>query len=521
MHLLYLSGNFASEDTPGRLSLLLSFNRISFTYDAAIDPLFKEISISFPEGWTGVVGANGTGKTTLLRLACGELEAGSGSIYRPDLSIYCPQRTDDAPVDMPAFIDDSGPEACELRGKLKIGTDWHTRWQTLSHGERKRVQIAIALWKTPDVLALDEPTNHIDADARELISNAISRYRGIGILVSHDRELLDAVCSQCLFVDPPQVTMRPGNYTQSSQQAEMDDMYVREQYWQMKSDAEKLHKEYVRRKEKASHADARKSKRRINPKDHDAAGKIDAARVSGADGKAGRLADQMVGRVMRAQSALDDFDIKRKYNTYFWLPESTSKRDLLFRLDSGTIELGEGRKLVFPKLSMAPQDRIGVTGPNGSGKSTFIRHLLNNMDIADDKLIYLPQEIDTEQSREIMKQVNCLSREDLGRVMTIVRCLGSQPQRLVGSNESSPGEIRKILLALGVANAPHLIIMDEPTNHLDLPAILGLENALKDCPCGLLLVSHDTRFLSHLTTIRWNMSAAGNGDVMLNVCDME
>ena len=502
-----------------RRSLLLSLNKVSFTYDTAIDPLFDGISISFPVGWTGVVGANGAGKTTLLRLACGEFQTTGGSIYRPASAIYCPQRTDDMPSDLPEFLQNPDPDAYELMGRMKIESDWHMRWDTLSHGERKRAQIAVALWRNPDVLALDEPTNHIDADARNLIINALKRYPGIGILVSHDRELLDSLCNQCAFVDPPIVTMRPGNYTQSSRQAEMDDAYAREKYEQAKANAERLQKEYVRRREKASRADAKKSKRHLNPKDHDAAGKVDAARISGADGKAGRLADQMVGRVQRAQSALDDFDIKRRYHTHFWLPESKSSRDLLFTLVSGTIDLGGDRHLSFPELVMAPQDRIGITGPNGSGKSTLIRHLLGSIDIPHEKLIYLPQEIDATRSREIMNEVNSLPRESLGRVMTIVSCLGSRPQRLVGSAESSPGEIRKILLALGVANAPHLIIMDEPTNHLDLPAIESLENALAECPCGLLLVSHDLRFLSRLTSIRWHLLPDEDGNVMLHVTD--
>ncbi|MCE5200183.1 MAG: ATP-binding cassette domain-containing protein [Armatimonadota bacterium] len=499
--------------------MLLSLNKVSFTYDGAIDPLFDEISLSFPTGWTGIVGANGAGKTTLLRLTCGELQANTGWIHRPETAIYCSQRTDEAPCELQEFLQSLDPDACEIRGRMEIEADWYARWNTLSHGERKRAQIAVALWRDPDILALDEPTNHIDADARNLLINALGKFRGIGLLVSHDRELLDRLCSQCIFVEPPNVIMRPGNYTQSSQQAEMEDMYARDKYEQAKAAAEKLKKEYTRRREEASHADNKRSKRHLNPRDHDAAGKIDAARVSGADGKAGRLANQMAGRVQRAQSVLDDFDIKRRYETHFWLPGSKSTRDLLFTLPAGRIELGEGKYLSFPELSMTPQDRIGITGPNGSGKSTLIRHLLNHISLPEGKLIYLPQEIDMAQSRQIMEEVNSLPRERLGRVMTIVSCLGSRPARLIGSTESSPGEIRKILLALGVSNAPHLIIMDEPTNHLDLPAIKCLENALADCPCGLLLVSHDFQFLSRLTSIRWQLSPDKAGNVRLHIAD--
>ena len=93
--------------------------------------------------------------------------------------------------------------------------------------------------------------------------------------------------------------------------------------------------------------------------------------------------------------------------------------------------------------------------------------------------------------------------------MTIVSRLNSRPERLLQSETPSPGELRKIMLALGVAEETQFIIMDEPTNHLDLPSIECLQDALEDCPCGLLLVSHDRRFLEGLTTTEWRIRQCG------------
>jgi ATPase subunit of ABC transporter with duplicated ATPase domains len=89
--------------------------------------------------------------------------------------------------------------------------------------------------------------------------------------------------------------------------------------------------------------------------------------------------------------------------------------------------------------------------------------------------------------------------------MTVISGLGSRPERLLESHEPSPGETRKLLLAMGVVRQPYLIIMDEPTNHLDLPSIELLEQALSECPCALLLVSHDKRFLEATTYRRWEI----------------
>jgi ATPase subunit of ABC transporter with duplicated ATPase domains len=103
-----------------------------------------------------------------------------------------------------------------------------------------------------------------------------------------------------------------------------------------------------------------------------------------------------------------------------------------------------------------------------------------------------------------------LPKESLGRVMTSVSRLGSRPGRLLESEQPSPGEVRKLLLALGVDHGPHLILMDEPTNHMDLPSIGCLEEALEECPCALLLVSHDLRFLDGLVEWRWHLVAEGD-----------
>ena len=152
----------------------------------------------------------------------------------------------------------------------------------------------------------------------------------------------------------------------------------------------------------------------------------------------------------------------------------------------------------------------GIVGANGLGKSTLVRKIVACANVPPEKLLVVPQEIDEEESRAIHADVKRLERGPLGRVMTLISRLGSRPGRLLASTTPSPGEIRKILLARGVERGPHLIVMDEPTNHLDLPSIECLEDALAEAPCALLLVSHDERFLSRLSTIRWVLSQEGD-----------
>jgi ATPase subunit of ABC transporter with duplicated ATPase domains len=189
-----------------------------------------------------------------------------------------------------------------------------------------------------------------------------------------------------------------------------------------------------------------------------------------------------------------------------WMSGAKSKRNTLFNLPTGSLSLGGDRWLNFPDLSMKPDDRIALTGLNGGGKSTLIDYIMQSLNLQKNQVTYVPQEIDTNASMGVMAQARDLPNEKLGQMMTVVSCLGSRPHRLLESLEPSPGEIRKILLATGIANVPHLIVMDEPTNHMDLPSIECLEQALVDCPCGLLLVSHDRRFLNALTHKEWHIS---------------
>jgi ATPase subunit of ABC transporter with duplicated ATPase domains len=147
---------------------------------------------------------------------------------------------------------------------------------------------------------------------------------------------------------------------------------------------------------------------------------------------------------------------------------------------------------------------------NGSGKSSLVSYIVDNLNIPQKSITYVPQEINAEQSRMILNDVRNCSGEKLGFLMNIVSRLGSRPDLLLGSDLPSPGELRKLLLALGITRSPDIIVMDEPTNHMDLPSMQSLEKALSDCPCCLLLVSHDKFFLNKLTKIEWSIAMHNN-----------
>jgi len=498
---------------PGMASFFLQFQDVSYTYPTMTRPLLAGVEAHFPCGWTGVVGANGVGKSTLLKLAVGELPPQEGKVHHLGSALYCAQRTDEPPAAFAEFLDAADRAAFALRRQLGIGEDWLDRWETLSHGERKRSQIGVALWLNPEVLALDEPTNHIDADARQMLLGALRDYRGVGLLVSHDRELLDELCAQCLFLDPPAAVMRPGGVSAGAEQAAIEQGAARGRDDRAKHEVARLRQETQRRREVADQNAARHqaAKQKKPPmQDHDGRALRNLAKMTGKDAFAGKLIAQLGGRVRRATEQRAAVKVKKEYELGIWLEaDSCSQRAHLCRLPAGGLPLGGNRWLRFPELVVRPTDRVALTGANGLGKSSLVRHLLRHLNVEPERVVYVPQEISAAESRAVLAEVASLSKERLGRIMTIVSRLGSRPQRLLESAAPSPGEVRKILLAKGIAAGPHLIVMDEPTNHMDLPSIECLETALADCPCGLLLVSHDTRFLHALATVNWHLAAVG------------
>jgi ATPase subunit of ABC transporter with duplicated ATPase domains len=491
--------------------LFLSFNSVEFSYPSSVYPALRNVSFELSPGWTGVTGENGAGKTTLLLLAAGLLPPAAGTIRGPGDSLYCPQRTDIIPELWEELFFAGDNAAGRLLSSLGIGDDWPYRWETLSHGERKRFQLAVALRRNPAFLAVDEPTNHLDAEASALAGEALNTYRGVGLLVSHDRALLDSLCGNCLFLREGTVTLRPGGVSEGLAEEERERAEQRGARKKLLEEEERLTAEAGRRRRVVEGSRNRLSKRMLDPKDRDGRRKINLARLSGKDTAAANLYKRMKNRVEAAGKALEAAAKPRERKQGLTLAGEQARADRLLFLKPGKIPLGEGRRLSFPELLIRPEDRIALTGPNGSGKSTLIRHILLHISAP---LLYLPQELDAEESRAILDAVFREEEKFRGEIFSRLSLLGSDPRLLLRSALPSPGETRKLMLARGIFYNPALIIMDEPTNHLDLVSIGLLETALGEFKGALLLASHDEHFLSRLARRNWAVRRQGQDSVL-------
>ena len=487
----------------------ITLNDVSYSYPGSTQTVLDGVRAVFSVGWTGIIGNNGCGKSTLARIATGMLAPDSGTVSPRGLVVaYCEQDATIPPDRLEDFACSWEQAAVRLRVDLGVDDDWLWRYDTLSSGQQKRLQVAVALWENPDVLVMDEPTNHVDVLTRRAILRALAGYRGVGLLISHDRELLDALAGQCLCFEGARVVMRPGGYTQAGEQAACDTKTAQRQRRDAKREAARIQAEAARRRNEASKSDAKRSARHLDAKDHDGKGRIKLAVYTGKDGVAGKLSSRMDARLEKVRQTLEEAHVDKQYAGDIWMDAGASPRKVLVRMEAGDLVQGE-HCLRIPDLAVGNAEHIGIAGVNGSGKTTLLTALMRR---APDDLstLFIPQEIGSELAARIMASLHEASPGERGRVLSIVAQLNSDPDRILDGDELSPGELRKLMLAQGILCHPVLIAMDEPTNHLDVGSIEALERVLVAYPGALVLVSHDERLLEKTTDFRWCLES-GDG----------
>ncbi|UJR79894.1 ATPase components of ABC transporters with duplicated ATPase domains [Sandaracinus amylolyticus] len=487
-------------------SRLVEARGLSFAFgDGA--PLFESLDLSLAPGWHGLVGENGAGKTTLLRLIAGELAPDAGRVIVVDhaLVVLCPQRVDEIDVHVRELASRDDGDAQRLRATLSLDVASLARWATLSPGERKRWQVAGALAREPDVLLLDEPSNHLDADAQRALTRALSRFRGVGVIVSHDRALLDAITTRTIRLEGRGARVWEGAYSDAREAWIAEEDARRTERETLRDRAKKEAKKLESARQERARAESMRStsKRMRNPGDSDSRGILAQTRADWAEARLARSAAVRRGAVERAEERIEALGpvTKTKGRSVLFAYESSAK-NVVLTIDAEEVRAGERVLLREVRLSLGRHDRVRLEGPNGAGKTTLLHALMRD---AGTRVLFVPQEIAREETARTIASLRALPGDARGRAMSLLAALGADPARVLASPEPSPGEARKLAIALGLATEVHAVVLDEPTNHLDLPSIERLEDALERYPGALLVVTHDARFAAKVANEAWRI----------------
>ena len=471
--------------------------------------LFEHVDLALHAGWRiGVSGRNGAGKSSLLGLVAGELSPDAGHFERPRDWALAFVRQEVPALDVTAldYVLDGDIELRRIEQSLATAeaahdaariAALHERLHTIggysararagellhglgftsadenrvvrefSGGWRMRLNLAQALMCRSDLLLLDEPTNHLDLDAVLWLEEWLRRYTGTLLLISHDREFLDAVVTHVLSIADQRVELFSGNL--SAFERKRSERLLQQQSLMEKQRRERAHLQHFVDRFRAKASKARQAQSRI------------------------KALERMVEIApIRAASPIR-----------FEFREPAALPVPLLRLDEVSAGYGERRILDSIKLSLAPGDRIGLLGANGAGKSTLIKLLAGAIPAiggeriaARDLAIGYFAQHQLEQLDPGASPVDHLKRLDtrLGEqaARDFLGGFGFDGDRALSDVAPfSGGEKARLCLALTVYQRPNLLLLDEPTNHLDLDMREGLTEALNDFPGALVLVSHD------------------------------
>lgn len=485
---------------------ILSLDKITKAYGER--KVFDEADFFLEDGEkVGIIGINGTGKSTLLKIMAGLEQPDSGKVIRANHIVisYLKQQPDfrenETILEYVLREADMGHEQNNLESQAKTMlmnleiTDINQKIGELSGGQKKRVSLVAALLEPADILVLDEPTNHIDNAMSDWLENYLKKYKGALIMVTHDRYFLDAVCNRIVEADKGKLYSYRANYSG---------------FLQLKMEREEM-----------CIASDRKRKSIMR---NELAWIMRGARARSTKQKA---------RIQRYEEMKDTKDFARD--------EKIEISSASTRLGRTTVELEHicmsyQDKVLIQDFSyiFLKNDRIGFVGPNGSGKTTLMKIIAGRIEPISGRVIhgqtvkigYYSQEIENSPQSGIAymnpkSRVIDYIRDTAEYVKTrdgqisasqmLEKFLFTGEDQYGLIEKLSGGEKRRLNLLRVLMEAPNVLILDEPTNDLDITTLTILEDYLDNFEGIVIIVSHDRYFLDR--TVRRIFAFEGNGEI--------
>jgi len=298
-----------------------------------------------------------------------------------------------------------------------------------------------------------------------------------------------------------------GRYADARAAWEAETAFAREEREAAKSEERRAARKLdLARREQASVDAARSMRKQMkNKNDHDGRGMLHKIAIASAEKSAGRAVGVARGEHERASAELARRHVEKELGGDIYVDWERPTQAWPFLLELPVLRAGDA-ELVFDIRLAVPRDgRFRIEGRNGAGKSTLLGALAAAARIPREQVLYLPQDLPAEARRALLAEVRALGPAERGRTLSLVATLGSDPERILASAEPSPGEARKLAIALGLGRRASALLLDEPENHLDLPSLERLERALEGYPGAIVMVSHDASFARRATRTVWRI----------------
>ncbi len=520
---------------------MISTERVTLRFGGRA--LFEDVNIKFsPGNCYGLIGANGAGKSTFLKILSGDIEPTSGFVhvtpgeriavlkqnhYEYDefpvletvvmghAKLYAIMQEKNAIYMKSDFSDEDGMRAAELEGEFAELNGWEAeadaaelliglgipkashdlKMSELEGSEKVRVLLAQALFGSPHILLLDEPTNHLDLESIKWLENFLAKYEGTVIVVSHDRHFLNQVCTHIADIDFGKIQMFVGNYDFWYESSQLAQQLLRESNKRVDEKRKEL-EEFIRR----FSANASKSKQATSRK-----------------------------KLLEKLTLEDIKPSNRKYPFINFKSEREAGKQLL-AIDMLSKQIDGEQVLNRFSLTVNKGDKIAFVGPNGQPKSVLFDIISEELEPDEGSYswgittarAYFPKD-NSKYFESDLNLIDWLRQYSKDQDESFIRgflgrMLFSGDEALKKVNVLSGGEKVRCMLSKMMLSAPNVVILDEPTNHLDLESITALNNGLISFDGTILFTSHDHQFVQ---TIANRIVEIAPGGVMDKVCTFD
>jgi ATPase subunit of ABC transporter with duplicated ATPase domains len=498
-------------------SILLAEN---LAYKLSVDrTLFQGVHVNIDTSdRIALVGRNGVGKSTLLKILAGQLSPSTGSILRSGVVYYLPQIstirqevTADSVLSFLSSISDEWWKIEEiLQTQFRTNIDLFLPITNLSGGELTKLFMAIGLSQRPNLLLLDEPTNHMDLSALEILKQFLQDFTGAFVIVSHKPFFLDQVTDVIWELTPDTMKVYGGNFSQYREQKEIElEVALRSH--------EVARKELKRTQATAMQEQQRAAQSSRNGRAKSLSGSIDRMAAglmkTKAEASTGTAKKKHEAAVAKANQKVAETKVKTTKVTSIQLEEKNQKRRNLINIQGANLRISERLLIQNIQLHISSGDRIAIIGENGSGKSSLVKAILgmeNQAALLESgevlltptmKAVYLDQTYEFVNRQytilENMQAANPhlsyqLLRQQLGHFLFKYDDVHKSASVLSG------GELARLAIAMISISEIDLLILDEPTNNLDIETVEQMVVGINDYQAALWVISHDLDFLSQI-----------------------